>query len=460
MSVRTPGDIPDRPVPYDILAEEAVLGALLLERDAIITVAAFLEAADFYREQHAHIYEAILALYERREPPDAVTLSAELARRGRLEAVGGYSRLISLVNSTPSAVHVEYYARIVHERAARRRLISAGGEIAALGYSEDEGLEELQGSASQKLMGVFRSGVAGDFRSMEELTNRAMDRLEQVQENRDLPTGVPSGFPDLDEYTGGFQRGDMIILAARPGVGKSSMASNIAQEAAGRTRPGSATEGYRIGVFSLEMSDDQVYNRYLASEATTDSQKLRLGRYLTDHELGRITSAFGKLAGLPIWVCDQAGLSIQELRTKAHHLNAREGLDLLIVDYLQLVGASTSSSRGASREQQVSEVARGLKGLARELNIPLIACAQLSRENERRANHVPILSDLRESGGIENDADMVIFIHRRGLYAGDDTDQSKTELHIAKNRNGDLGTVVLRFDGPTTRFVSTTRREN
>jgi replicative DNA helicase len=443
-------------VPQDHLAEEATVGSLILERDGIVKVAPLLRPADFHCEVFGWIYEAILALYERREPPDAITLSAELERRGRLSEVGGYSELIRLVDRTPTAVHVEHYARIVSEKAARRRLISAGGAIAALGYTARDTLEELEGAVQNKLAEVFRQSASQDFRSMEELTNLAMDRLDAIQENRELPTGVPSGFSDLDEYTGGFHRGDLIILAARPSVGKSALSSNIAQQAASRTRPGDS-EGHHVGVFSLEMSQEQVYNRYLSAQAYTDGHKLRMGRYLTDQEHGRIASAYGVLSALPIWVNDTAGLTIQQIRAKAHQLHASVRLDLLIVDYLQLV--EPTLKKGVSREQQVAEVARGLKALARELRIPVLACAQLSRGNEKRPSKVPILSDLRESGGIENDADLVIFIHRPGMYPGSDVDKSKTELHIAKSRNGALGSVLLRFDGPTTQFVSTTRRE-
>src|SRR6478672_1354366 len=298
----------ERPVPYDISAEEAVLGSLLLDRDAIIKVAPFLRPEDFYREAHGWIYGAVLDLYGRREPGDAVTLSAELERHGRLEVVGGYSRLIELSNHTPTAVHIEYYARIVERTAVLRRLISAGGEIAALGYSEESEVEQTLDKAEQILFGVSQRTTTKDFASIEQVLNDYYDRIESIQHNPGGVVGVPTGYHDLDEMTGGLQPSDLIIMAARPGVGKTSLALGIAHNA--------AEKGSRVGVFSLEMSREQLVQRLLAVETAVDSQRLRLG-YLNDEDWHLVSDAIGRLSQMPIYIDDSAGLTIHEVRSKS-----------------------------------------------------------------------------------------------------------------------------------------------
>jgi replicative DNA helicase len=432
----------ERPVPYDVSAEEAVLGSLLLDRDAIIKVAPFLRPEDFYREAHGWIYGSVLDLYARREPPDFVTLSSELERAGRLDGIGGTSYLAGLVNRTPTAVHIEYYAHIVERTSVLRRLISAGGEIAALGYSEDKETAQVLDKAEQILFSISQRTATRDFASIEEVLNEYYDRIESIQHAPGSVVGVPTGFHDLDEVTGGFQKSDLIITAARPGVGKTSLILNVAHNAAER--------GNRVGVFSLEMSREQLVQRLLAVETGVDSQRLRLG-YLNDEEWQHVSDAIGSLAQMPIFIDDSAGLTIHEVRSKARRLEAESGVDMLIIDYLQLMQGS--ARRDSNRVQEVSEISRGLKVLARELNIPVIACAQLSRAVESRTNHVPMLSDLRESGSIEQDADIVMFIHREELYNPETEKKGIAELHIAKHRNGPLTTVPLRFFNRTTKFA-------
>ncbi|MEO8287373.1 MAG: replicative DNA helicase [Chloroflexota bacterium] len=435
-------DMVERPVPYDLGAEEAVLGSLLLDRDAIIKIAPFLRPEDFYREAHGWIYGAVLDLYGRREPPDPVTLASELERGGRLENIGGYSYLVKLVNSTPTAVHIEYYGHIVERTAVLRRLISAGGEIAALGYSEDKETTVVLDKAEQILFSISQRTATKDFASIEQVLNEYYDRIESIQHSPGSVVGVSTGFHDLDEVTGGLQKSDLIIMAARPGVGKTSLSLGIAHNAAER--------GARVGVFSLEMSREQLVQRLLAVETGVDSQRLRLG-YLNDEEWQNVSDAIGRLAQMPIFIDDSAGLTIHEVRSKSRRLEAEAGVDLLIIDYLQLMQGT--GRRDGNRVQEVSEISRGLKVLARELNIPVIACAQLSRAVESRTNHVPMLSDLRESGSIEQDADIVMFIHREEMYNPETEKKGIAEIHISKHRNGPLTTIPLRFFNRTTKFA-------
>src|SRR5438477_3142971 len=432
----------ERPVPYDISAEEAVLGSMLLDRDAIIKIAPFLRSDDFYREAHGWIYGAVLDLYARREPGDLVTLSAELERHGRLEPIGGYSHLLGLVNRTPTAVHIEYYARIVERTSVLRRLISAGGEIAALGYSEDKEVEQTLDKAEQLLFAVSQRTISKDFASIEQVLNDYYDRIESIQHNPGGIVGVPSGFHDMDEVTGGLQPSDLIIIAARPGIGKTSIALGIAHNAAMRDK--------KVGIFSLEMSREQLVQRLLAVETGVDSQQLRLG-YLSDEDWHLVSDAIGRLAQMPIYIDDSAGLNVMEVRSKARRLEAEVGVDMLIVDYLQLMQGT--SRRDGNRVQEVSEISRGLKQLARELNVPILACAQLSRAVESRTSHVPILSDLRESGSLEQDSDIVMFIHREEMYNPETEKKGIAEIHISKHRNGPLAVIPLRFFSRTTKFA-------
>jgi replicative DNA helicase len=429
-------------LPHNDEAERATLGAILLDREAIVPIAAWLAPEHFYTEKHAWIYEAQLACYNRRTPPDLTTVAEELRRTERLDQIGGVPLLIDLSNSVPTAYHVEYYARIVERTAVLRRLIQAGGKIAALGYAEAEEVEQTLDAAEQELFAVSqRRGIQG-FVALAQVIDQYYEFLSEMQERGPEMSGIPTGFIDFDRMTGGLHKSDLLILAARPGVGKSSFAMTIAFNIAMQHKT-------PVGVFALEMGRDQLLQRLLATHTGIDSQKLRTGRISTG-ELTTLMDAMGQLAAAPIYIDDTPGVTVNELRSKARRLQAEHGLEVLIIDYLQLM--SGSGKRGDNRVQEVSEISRSLKALARELNIPVIALSQLSRAVEGRTSHVPVLADLRESGSIEQDADIVMFIYREEMYDKDTDKKGIAEIHIAKHRNGPLGSVSLFFDQRTTRF--------
>jgi replicative DNA helicase len=427
--------------PHNLEAEESVLGSLLLDRDAIIRVAASLKAEDFYRASHAAVYRAILDLYNRREPADLLTVAAELERREELDNVGGIAALTSLLSAVPTAVHVEYYGQIVGRTATLRRIITAGTQIVNIGYNERLEVEEALDSAQRAIFEVAQNRGSKDFVSLAEVLEAYFDKLDFIQQHRGEVIGVPTGYQDLDQLTGGFQKSDLIILAARPGAGKTSMSLGLAYNA--------AMAGKTVAIFNLEMPAEQLVQRLLAMETGIDSHRLRLG-HINDDEWERISYAFGKLSEAQIYIDDTPGIGIMELRSKARRLQAERGLDFVQVDYLQLM---QGTRRSDNRVQEVSEISRGLKGLARELNVPVLAMAQLSRSVESRSSHVPMLSDLRESGSIEQDADMVVFIYREEMYDPETEKKGIAELHIAKHRNGPVGVVNLRFFDKTTRFA-------
>lgn len=427
--------------PHNMEAEQSVLGSLLIDRDAIIRVASYVKPEDFYIAANGKIFQAILDLYNRREPTDFLTLSDELERRDSLEGVGGVGYLSSLLNIVPTAVHVEYYGRIVERTATLRRLIDAGTEIVGIGFQENLDAEEALDSAEQALFTVSQRRQTKDFQSIADVLDKFFDRLDYLSQNRGEVVGVPSGFTDLDKLTGGLQRSDLIILAARPSMGKSALALGMAYGAA-------VQHGKKVGFFALEMSAEQLVQRLLSTETGVDSHRLRLGQ-IDENEWDRVSRAFGRLAEAQIYIDDSAAASIMDVRTKARRLQAEAGLDLLIVDYLQLM----SGRRTDNRVQEIGEISRGLKGLARELNVPVVALSQLSRGVETRADHRPMLSDLRESGSIEQDADIVMFIYREDKYEEDSDKKGIAELIIAKHRNGPVGTVNLRFFERHARFA-------
>jgi replicative DNA helicase len=431
----------EKPVPYDLDAEEAVLGSLLIDRDAIIPIATFVRPEDFYRESNRWVYQVFLDLYNRREPGDLVTVSSELERQGRLDSVGGPAHLASLVNCVPTSVHVEYYAHVVERCSIMRRLIRAGAEIAALAYDDSGSVEAVLGKAQQVLYGVSTRRSALGFQSVRDVLEQYFDKLDSLHEHKGQIVGVPTGFHDLDQLTGGLQKSDLVVLAARPGAGKTSLALSMAHNAA-------VKRNTTVGIFSLEMSAEQLVQRLLAMETGVDSQRLRLG-YINEDEWVDISRAFGRLAEAHVFVDDTAGLSAMELRSKARRLQAEAGVGLVIVDYLQLM----QGSRTENRVQEISDITRSLKEMARELNVPVIAVSQLSRAVESRESHVPKLSDLRESGSIEQDADIVMFIYREELYKKDTDRKGIVELHVSKHRNGPTGVVSLRFFEKTTRFA-------
>ncbi len=431
----------ERTLPANIEAERATLGSVLLNREAIIAVASWLTKDDFYVEQHAWMYEAMLACYNNRVPPDVRTVSDELRRKDRIDAVGGISALAALIEAVPTSYHIEYYARIVQRTALLRKLIEAGGKISTLGFEEAEDIEVTMDKAESVLFEISQRRSTQDFVHIGQVIDTYYEQINYLQEHRGEVLGIPTGFRDLDEITGGLQRSDLIIVAALPGVGKTSFAMSLGYNVATKNQS-------TVGVFSLEMSREQLVQRLLSMETGIDTHKLRTG-HIRDSELATVMESMGNLAATPIYIEDTPGQSIMEVRSKARRLQSQAGIDLLIIDYLQLMQGRRSDG---NRVQEVSEISRGLKALARELNVPVIALSQLSRAVEGRTSHVPMLSDLRESGSIEQDADIVMFIYREDLYDKESDKKGIAELHIAKHRNGPVGVVPMRFDPSTTRF--------
>jgi replicative DNA helicase len=437
----------DRLPPQSIEAEQSVLGAVLIDRDAVIEVAEFLRPDDFYRLPNGLIYAAVLELYERREPLDIVTVSEVLERNGQLEQVGGSAYLTGLINLTPTAVNAVHYARIVERKAVLRNLIAAAGRIAGIGYDDQADVSEAIDRSEQELFAVSQKRLVSGFSPLKTLLFSAYDRLDYLHQHKGEISGVRSGFAELDALTAGFQKSDLIIVAARPSIGKTSLALNIAEHAA-------VTEGKTVGIFSLEMSKEQLVLRLLSSVAKIDSSRLRTG-FLEEMDFTRLAPAMNSLAEAPVYIDDTPNISTMELRTKARRLQAESGLDLLLVDYLQLM-QSSFISRDANRVQEVSEISAGLKALARELEVPVIALSQLSRQAEMRESKKPRLSDLRESGSLEQDADLVAFLWREKERGPDDQAQEGevVNLDLAKHRNGPTGEMKLFFQKRLTRFYS------
>ena len=437
----------DRLPPQSIEAEQSVLGAILIDRDTMIEIADFLKPEDFYRQAHGRIYAVMLDLSERREPIDIVTVSEALERTGDLEAVGGRAYLGTLSNSTPTAVHAAQYARIVERKSLLRNLIGAAGKIAGIGYEDPAEIQEAIDRAESELFAVSQRRIGAGFSPLKSLLHDAYDRLDYLHAHRGEISGIRTGFGDLDTLTTGLQKSDLVILAARPSVGKTSFALNIAEHAAVKDRK-------CVGYFSLEMSKEQLVLRLLSSVSNIDSQRLRTG-FLEELDFARIAPAMNSLSEAPIYIDDTPTITTMELRTKARRLQAEAGVDLIIVDYLQLMQSSTTT-RDANRVQEVSEISRGLKALARELKVPVIALSQLSRQPEMRESKEPRLSDLRESGSIEQDADLVMFLWREKERGSDDqqTDGEVVKLKLSKHRNGPTGEIDLWFKKAQTRFVS------
>ncbi|MFM9108598.1 MAG: replicative DNA helicase [Chloroflexota bacterium] len=430
----------DRLPPHNLEAEQSVLGSLLIDRDAVIRVAAFLRPDDFYHPGNGAIYRAVKDLYDRREPTDLVTLSDELGRRDQLDQVGGPAYLTSLVNAVPNAVHVEYYGKIVERTATLRRLIDAGAQIVGIGYQDGLEIEDALDAAERAIFDVSQKRRTKDFVSIAEVLDSIFDRLDS-QRDRAAIAGVPTGFTDLDSITGGLQRSDLVILAARPSMGKTSLALGIAYHAAVQRQR-------TVGIFSLEMSAEQLVQRLISMDTGIDTHRLRMGQ-IEGPEWERISRAFGRLSDAPIFIDDQSGANVMDVRSKARRLQAEVGLDLIVIDYLQLM----SGRRSENRVQEISDISRGLKGLARELDVPVLALSQLSRAVETRSDHRPMLSDLRESGSIEQDADIVMFIYREDKYDENSERQGIAEVLVAKHRNGPVGSANLRFFDRTARFA-------
>ena len=440
--------------PHNVEAEEAVLGSLFVDPDSITETAIFLKPEAFYREKNRWVYEACLALYDRNEAINQITAAQELATQGRLEAIGGAGYLSLLVERLPTSLHVEHYARIVHRLSVMRRLISAAGQIAAIGYEAEADLDSAMNKAEDALFRVRRGESPRDFIHIRRILEQYWEEGSLISaglEEAGRLAHVDTGFPALDELLGGMQRSDMVILAARPSLGKSSLALGIARNAA-------LEQGAQVAIFSLEMSKEQLVQRLLSMEAEVDSKRVRLRQYTPSQEK-RVMEATGRLSGLPIYIDDSPALRVVEMRSKARRLHYERGIDLIIVDYLQLI---RGDGRSENKVQEITDISRSLKTLAREMDCPVLAVSQLSRAVESRPSHVPMLSDLRESGSIEQDADVVMFIYRDDAYIKkEDWDRINPErpypegianLIVAKHRNGPQGQRNLRFRQEITRF--------
>ena len=431
--------------PQNVDAETAVLGAILLDPDAIIKVADDLNSEDFYDRRHQTIYDAIIQLFAKRQPIDVVTLKSRLEDDKKLDSIGGVSYLATLVNSVVTASHVAEHAQLVRQKAVLRRLISASNEINRLGYQENEEVDSVLDRAEQALFSVSQHFLKQNFVNIRSVLTATFERINELTENKGQTRGIPSGFKALDNLLSGFQKSDLIILAARPSVGKTSLALNFVERAA-------SVYGKKVGVFSLEMSSDQLTDRLLCVVGDIDAWRLRTGN-LTDADFTRLHEAMGKLAEVGIFIDDQAGLNVMEMRARARRLQMEHGLDMLVVDYLQLMSGGSGYSSTDNRVQEVSYISRSLKALARELNIPIIALSQLSRAVEQRSPKIPMLADLRESGSIEQDADVVMFIYRDEVYNKETEKKNIAEIIVAKHRNGPIGSANLFFRADRTKFM-------
>ncbi len=429
--------------PQNIEAEQSVLGSLLIDSDAILKVSPFLRPEDFYRQSHRLIYQAILDLHERRQPADFVTLCDELERRGQLEEVGRASYLTHLINAVPTPIHVEYYGRIVERVAVLRRLIGAAGEIAGMAYEEAEEVDQIIDQAEQIIFGVAQRRVERELIPIQQVLHDYYDRIEYLYQHRGMTIGLPTGFYDLDKLLGGLQPADLIIVAGRPGMGKTSLVLTMAEDIARKNKA-------IVALFSLEMPQEQVIQRFVSATTGIDSQRLRVGQ-IAESELEGLTSAMGELSEMAIFIDDTPAISPMELRAKARRLHAEYGLDLITVDYLQLMRAGIKAE---NRVQEVSYISRQLKSLARELKVPVVAVSQLSRAVELRADKRPVLSDLRESGSIEQDADVVIFVYRDVMDTGESEETSLADILVAKHRNGPTGQFQLLFMKSLAKFVN------
>ncbi|AAM25878.1 MULTISPECIES: replicative DNA helicase [Caldanaerobacter] len=428
--------------PQNIEAEQSVLGSMLLSREAIIEVSEILRAEDFYKESHKKLFDVIMEMFEKDIPVDLVTVVDELRKRDMLEVVGGIEYLASLTSSVITTANVSYYAKLIKEKATLRRLIEASSEIMELSYQEDD-VETVLDIAEQKIFDIAQGRNTTTFSSMKDILMDTFYKIEELYKNKGKLTGIPSGFPDLDAKTAGFQPSDFILIAARPSMGKTSFALNIAQNAALLT-------GLPVAIFSLEMSKEQLVTRLICSTANIDSQKLRTGN-LDEEDWMKLAAAMTPLSKAPIYIDDTPGVTVMDIRAKARRLKLEKGLGLVMIDYLQLM---QGRGRAENRQQEISEISRSLKSLARELNVPVITLSQLSRAPETRSDHRPVLSDLRESGAIEQDADIVMFLYRDDYYHKDSEKKNIAEVIIAKHRNGPTGVVELLWLAQYTKFVS------
>jgi len=435
--------------PHNIEAEQSVLGSLMLDKDAIIKIADLLKAGDFYKDDHNLIYEMMLELYEDREPIDVLSLSNKLEEKGKLDQIGGSSYLASLVNSVPSASNVTHYAKVVQKKATLRRLITAAGEVVELGYKESEDIQKVLDEAEQKIFKVSQKFIKQDFVLIKSILESAFNRIDELHKGDHKFRGVPTGFSDLDNILAGLQKSDLVILASRPSIGKTTLALDFARHIA-------IKENIPVGIFSLEMSSDQLIDRMIAAESGVDLWRLRTGRLRDsgdNNDFQLIGEAMGVLSEAPIYIDDAASANIMEMRTMARRLQSEHKLGLIIIDYLQLMEGRGSENR----VQEISEISRSLKNLAREINTPVLALSQLSRAVESRSPQIPKLSDLRESGSIEQDADVVLFLYREDREKPDTPNKNIVEVIVSKHRNGPLGRAQLYFNESSTTFKSLER---
>ncbi len=432
----------ERLPPHSVEAEEAVLGSLLIDPDAIFEVGNFLRPDAFYRAQNRWIYEAILDLSDRREPIDLITLTEEMRRREQLEEAGGEGYIIGLINAVPTSINARSYGKLVEAASIRRKMIAAAGTIANLAYDEAEDVNVVIDRAEQTLFSISEERTTRDLVPIKQIARDYLERIEELNARGEDVIGVPTGFVDLDRLLGGLNKSDLLIVAARPGMGKTALQNSIALTAATRY-------GKRIAIFNLEMSGEQLVQRMIAAETRIDSQRLRRGD-LHDHEWPIFMEAVGRLSETRIFIDDTPSITPLQLRTKCRRLYAEHGLDLVMIDYLQLMQAERSTN---NRVHEISEISRSLKGLARELDVPVLAAAQLSRAVEQRSEKRPLLSDLRDSGSIEQDADIVMFIYREDMVKENTDRKNIADVIVAKHRNGPTDTVPLYFDKALTRFA-------
>ena len=434
--------------PHDIDAEQAVLGSMLTDKDAVNAAIETLKEDAFYREDNRAIYQAIINLYSKSEPIDIITLKDELESMDKFEQVGGYEYLASLPDKVPTTANVQKYIKIVEEKAILRKLIKTANEIIELGYDPAEDVEDIMDNAEKKIFDIMQSKNQKGYTPIKDVLVESFTKLEELYNRKQHITGVPTGFVELDYKTAGLHGSELILVAARPAMGKTAFALNIATNAALR---GNAP----VAIFSLEMSKDQLVNRILCSEAMVDSNKVRTGK-LEEDDWVKLAGAIGPLSESEIYIDDTPGISVMEIRTKCRKLKMEKNIGLVVIDYLQLVQGS--NKRQASREQEISEISRSLKILAKEINVPVIALPQLSRAVEQRPDHRPMLSDLRESGAIEQDADIVMFLYRDDYYNKESEKKDIAEVIIAKQRGGQTGTVELLWMGNYTKFVNLEKR--
>ena len=429
--------------PQNIEAEQSVLGGILIENEAVNKVMEILSADDFYRDAHRKIFNALINLSERDEPADLITVKNELQKTNQLDSIGGASYITSLMDSVPTAANIEYYAKIVKEKAILRNLIQTSTEIITKSYQDRGDVEEFLDEAEREIFQISENRVKPSFYPIKKVVKDSFEIFQRLYEKKELVTGVPSGFKELDRMTAGFQPSDLIIVAGRPSMGKTAFCLNVAQHAAIENK-------ITVGIFSLEMSKEQLVIRMFCSEARVEGNRLRTG-FLAESDWPKLTIAAGNLSEAPIFIDDTAALSVLELRAKARRLKSDHGLGMLVIDYLQLM---RGRSRVENRQQEISEISRSLKALSKELNIPVIAVSQLSRRTEERQGMRPQLSDLRESGAIEQDADLILFIYRDEVYnrSADNPNRGKAELIIGKQRNGPIGQIELQFEDKFTAF--------